>query len=628
MKKLFKYIGLFLSLVVLGAFTACNIQQLDDSKDAGLNIKVFFPTKVVAGQPMTISGSGFTDAKEVVFPGNVSVTDFELAGDGMIRLTAPAGIAAEGGKLVVRSSSDQAESRLDLTVGKTVVSGYSKQAGETAEGGELITIYGKDLEFINAVELLDADGNPNLITAENFYRRGTSSVIFYVPAKNIFEGTFAGKVYTYDSNVFIMPELAYKPKQESGHWVTKITYLWKNETGDAIPSWGGTFRFGLEGNDGNNECIATFPADVWNLIKEDKVRVAVDVNDASNIRITTGWWTGAYGGADHNCTDMLLEEEDGTKYIELDIKGDGNLYDNIDVQHLLFTGDAYTLLYIYTVEQEWVPGEAGHWERKSFWKNETGDAIPSWGGTFRFGLEGNDGNNECVATFPADVWNLIKEDKVRVAVDVNDASNIRITTGWWSAAYGGTDHNCTDMILEEEDGTKYIELNIKEDGNIYDLIDVQHLLFTGDAYTLLEIYVNEWVEGGGDSKKPVVMWENDGTPIPGWGGTFRFSNVEHTSGEEIYAFPMEDWARIKDGKVRVSVEATDASNIRITTGWWSAAYGGTEHNCIDMLLEEEDGTKYIELDIKGDGNLYDLIDEQHLLFTGDAYTLLKIYYYE
>lgn len=349
MKKIFKYIGLFLSLVVLGAFTACNIQQLDDPKNAGLNIKVFFPTKVVAGQPMTISGSGFTDAKEVVFPGNVSVTDFELAGDGMIRLTAPAGIAAEGGKLVVRSSSEQAESRLDLSLGKTVVTGYSKQPGEEAEGGELITIYGNDLEFINAVELLDADGNPNLITAENFYRRGTSSVIFYVPAKNIFEGTFAGKVYTYDSNVFTMPELSYKPKQESGHWETKKTFLWKNEDGTPIPAWGGTFRFANEQTKTGEE-IHAFTMDEWAIIKDGKVRVAVELTDASNIRITTGWWTGAYGGTDHNCTDMILEEEDGTKYIELNIKEDGNLYDNIDQQHLLFTGDAYTLLKIYYYE--------------------------------------------------------------------------------------------------------------------------------------------------------------------------------------------------------------------------------------------------------------------------------------
>ena len=346
MKKIFKYIGLFLSLVMLAA---CNIQQLDDTKDAGLNIKVFFPTKVVSGMPMTISGSGFTDAKEVIFPGNVSVTDFELAGDGMIRLTVPAGIAAEGGKLVVRSSSEQAESGLDLTLGKTVVTGYSKQPGEEAEGGELITIYGNDLEFINAVELLDADGNPNLITAENFYRRGTSSVIFYVPAKNIFEGTFAGKVYTYDSNVFTMPELSYKPKQESGHWETKKTFLWKNEDGTPIPAWGGTFRFANEQTKTGEE-IHAFTMDEWAIIKDGKVRVAVELTDASNIRITTGWWTGAYGGTDHNCTDMILEEEDGTKYIELNIKEDGNLYDNIDQQHLLFTGDAYTLLKIYYYE--------------------------------------------------------------------------------------------------------------------------------------------------------------------------------------------------------------------------------------------------------------------------------------
>ncbi|MDO5321636.1 MAG: hypothetical protein Q4F39_04550 [Bacteroidia bacterium] len=601
----------------------CNIQQLDDTKDAGLNIKVFFPTKVVAGQPMTISGSGFTDAKEVVFPGNVSVTDFELAGDGMIKLTAPAGIAAEGGKLVVRSSSEQAESRLDLTLGKTVVSGYSKQAGEEAQGGELITIYGKDLEFINAVELLDADGNPNLITAENFYRKGTSSVIFYVPAKDIFEGTFAGKVYTYDGQVFTMPELTYKQKKESGHWETKKTVLWKND-GTPIPAWGGTFRFSnVETSTG--EEIYAFPMEDWALIKDGAVRVAVETTDASNVRITTGWWTGAYGGDDHNCLDMVQEEEDGTKYIELNIKEDGNLYDNIDVQHLLFTGDAYTLLYIYTVTQEWVPGEEGHWERKSLWKND-GTPIPAWGGTFRFSnVETSTG--EEIYAFPMEDWALIKDGTFRVAVETTDASNIRITTGWWTGAYGGDDHNCLDMVQEEEDGTKYIEINIKEDGNLYDNIDVQHLLFTGDAYTITEIYINEWVDGGG-SAKPVVLWENDGTPIPSWGGTFRFANVESSSGEEIHAFTMDEWAIIKDGTFRVAVETTDASNIRITTGWWTGAYGGADHNCLDMVQEEEDGTKYIEINIKDDGNLYDNVDVQHLLFTGDAYTLLKIYYYE
>ncbi len=609
---------------MLCALTSCNREEFNESADIGLGIKVFFPTKVVTNQPMTINGSGFREVTEIVFPEGVSVKNFEIVSDGMIRVNAPAGISAEGGKIIVRTESEEAQSEEDLTVGKTVISGYSSQAGETLTGRDNLTIYGTDLEFINAVEFVDSEGNPIRVGQEKFYRKGTSTVIITIP-DDVLDGAYIAKVYTYDGQTFDMPEFIYAHYEGGGHWETVKTILWENN-GTPIPSWGGTFRFcNVEHMTG--EEIYAFPMEDWALIKDGVVRVAVDVNDASNIRITTGWWSAAYGGTDHNCIDFVQEDEDGTKYIELNIKEDGNIYEMIDEQHLLFTGDAYTILYFYTVEQQWIEGEGGHWERKSLWKNEDGTAVPSWGGTFRFcNVEHMTG--EEIYAFPMEDWALIKDGVVRVAVDVNDASNIRITTGWWSAAYGGTEHNCIDMIQEEEDGTKYIELNIKEDGNIYEMIDEQHLLFTGDAYTILEIYINEWVEGGG-APKPVIMWENtDGTPIPGWGGTFRFCNVETVSGEEIYAFPMEDWNRIKEGKVRAAVDANEGSNIRITTGWWSAAYGGTEHNCIDMIQEEEDGTKYIELNIKEDGNIYDMIDQQHLLFTGDAYTLLKIYYYE
>ena len=630
MKRLFKFFGIFLSIVLMGAFTACTIQEEEGPADIGLGIKVFFPTKVVPGQPMTINGSGFSDVSEIVFPGGVSVTSFEIVSNDMIRVTAPAGISAEGGNIIVRTSTDEAESRLPLTLGHTVISGYSKQEGEKASGGELITIYGQDLEFINAVELLDADGNPNLITDDQFYRKGTSSVIFYVPFKNIFNGAFAGKVFTFDAREFVMPELVYEPGQESGYWETVKKILWKNEDGTPIPSWGGTFRFGMEGKDGNNECIATFPADVWATIKEGTVRVAVEVNDASNIRITTGWWSAAYGGSEHNCIDFIQEEEDGTKYIELNIKEEGSIYDMIDDQHLLFTGDAYTLLYIYTVEDVWHEGEAGHWERKSFWKNTDGTPIPSWGGTFRFGMEGKDGNNECIATFPADVWSIIKDGKVRVAVDVNASSNIRITTGWWSAAYGGADHNCVDFIQEEEDGTKYIELNIKEEGTIYDMIDDQHLLFTGDSYTLLEIYVNEWVEGGGDSDKPVVFWENDGSKgETNWGGDYRFCLDGHDYNNECLAtFPQEVWDIIKTGTFYMEAKGSDWVQMRITDGWWSTTWTGNDITTGDeRIIDNGDGTYHIEINFSGD-SLVDVLDAQHLLLTGSGYTPLKLYYYK
>ena len=137
-------------------------------------------------------------------------------------------------------------------------------------------------------------------------------------------------------------------------------YLRGSATGSATGSagvvdWNGTYRFALEGHDGNNECIATFDADTWALIKEGKVYVSLDCNESSNIRITTGWWTGAYGNVgdeiEHNSIDMVEDDAaSGKKIIKINIKEDGNLYDNLDAQHLLFTGDGYTPLKIYYIK--------------------------------------------------------------------------------------------------------------------------------------------------------------------------------------------------------------------------------------------------------------------------------------
>ena len=208
MKKLFNHIGMVLSVALLGLAAACTPKEINELDAAGLGIKVFFPTKVVAGQPMTINGSGFSDVTEIEFPGGVKVTGFELVSGEMIRVLAPAGISAEGGSLIVRNRDGEiAESRVPLTLGKTVISGFSKQDGEQVGGGEQITIFGKDLEFISSVELQDTDGNPLILQDEEFYRKGTSSVIITVPKKGVFEGSFVGYVRTIDGQVFPLPEL-------------------------------------------------------------------------------------------------------------------------------------------------------------------------------------------------------------------------------------------------------------------------------------------------------------------------------------------------------------------------------------------------------------------------------------
>ena len=230
MKKIFAYFGYVLTVALVGAFTACTPKEIADADAGALGIKTFFPTKVVTNQPMTVSGTGFGDVREVVFPGGVSVTDIEHVGNGMIRVTTPAGVSA--GKLIVRSANEEAESRQELTLGNTVVSGFSKMDGEDITGGELLTVYGTDLEFISAVQLLDNEGNPVILQDEDFYRKGTSSVVIALPNK-VFEGTWIGMLYTFDGKQIPLPELNYTPGG-GGHWETVKKILWENTDGSAI----------------------------------------------------------------------------------------------------------------------------------------------------------------------------------------------------------------------------------------------------------------------------------------------------------------------------------------------------------------------------------------------------------
>ncbi|MBR4227769.1 MAG: hypothetical protein IKR72_01525 [Bacteroidales bacterium] len=641
MKNIFKYFGILLSVAMMGAVTACNIEEIDETADVGLGIKVFFPTKVVAGQPMTINGSGFADVREVVFPDGVKVTDFEIVGNDMIRVTAPSGIAAAGGNLIVRTADEEAVSRLPLTLGQTVVSGYSKQDGESIQGGEQLTIFGKDLEFISSVELLDPDGNPLVLQDEDFYRKGTSTIIINIP-KKVFDGTFVGKVYTFDGKEFALPELAYEPASDGGHWEKVKTVIWKNPDpeGNGPANWNGTYRFGLDGRDGNNECIATFPQDVWDMIKGGTFYMLAQGSDWVQMRITTGWWSTTWTGNDIMTGDeRIIDNGDGTYYIEINFEGDPIL-DALDEQHLLLTGSGFTPLEIYVEEDVWVDG-GGHSEivKTSFWKNPDpdGNGPANWNGTYRFGLDGHDGNNECIATFPQEVWDKIKTGTFYMLAKGSDWVQMRITTGWWSTTWTGNDIMTGDeRIIDNGDGTYYIEINFGDDP-IVGSLDEQHLLFTGSGFTPLELYFEEeiWVDGGDDTPKEVVMWEGDGSAGGvNWNGTYRFGLDGHDGNNECIAtFPQDVWDRIKTGTFYMQYRPDgDSYQIRVTTGWWSVQWMGSDNdiapwNMADRIIDNGDGTFHIEVKFDGDP-IVDALDDQHLLFTGSGYTPLKLYYLE
>ena len=630
MKHIKKYLRTLLALCMVfgaaGMLTSCSDDDDNGSANVGLGIKVFFPTKVVTNQPMTINGSGFNDVTEIEFPGGKTVTSFEIVSDDMIRVNAPSGIAADGGKIVVRTANGQAESRLPLTVGHTRVSGFSKQPGETAAGGELITVYGTDLEFINGVELLDADSVTQLIDHKDFYRKGTSNLILRVPLKNIYKGTFTGVLHTYDGQRILMPELTYEPAADEGHYEIVKTTIWKNDGSLGEINWSSDYRFAPESNSTGEECY-TVPQDVWEKMKTETFYVTIK-GASPQIRVTSGWWSTTWKGDDiFPGNDLLTDNGDGTFTLAVNLDGDP-LLDVLDAQHLLFTGGGYSVDEIYFAEEVWVDGPGEEAVKVPVWTNGGTLGEINWGGDYRFAPESNSTGEECY-TVPQDVWDRLKTETFYVTIK-GASPQIRVTSGWWSTTWTGDDiFPGNELLTDNEDGTFTLTVNLAGDP-LLDVLDAQHLLFTGSGYSVEEIYFIEMVAGGGGNKpKEVVIWQGDGSAgAVSWNGTYRFSNANSSTGEEIYAIPMEQWEIIRTGTFYLDLQADDPQ-IRVTTGWWSTTWTGNDFQpgTSDLLTDNGDGTWTLEVNLSGDPIL-DAIDTEHLLFTGDRYTPLKLYYHE
>ena len=640
MKHIFKYLGALLAVVLIGAtFTACSEDDAE-SANVGLGIKTFFPTKVVTNQPITINGSGFDAITEIEFPGGAKVTNFEIVGNDMVRVNAPAGIAADGGKIVVRTANGEAESRQSLTLGHTNVTGFSKQPGEEAAGGELITVYGTDLEFINSVELLDPDSVFQLIDHKDFYRKGTSNLIFRVPKKDIYDGTFVGYLHTYDGQKIALPELTYKPAADEGHWETVRTSIWKNTGSDEV-NWNGTYRFALEGHDGNNECIAEIPQEVWEKMKTETFFISFKPTaDWYQIRITNGWWDTQWLGKDNdfspnNMADQFIDNGDGTYSIQINF-GDDPLVGTLDEKHLLFTGSGYIPLEIYFEEEVWVGG-GGHMEliKTSFWKNGGSDEV-NWNGTYRFALEGHDGNNECIAEIPQEIWDKIKTGPFFISFKPTaDWYQIRITNGWWDTQWLGKDNdfspnNMADQIIDNGDGTYSILINFGDDP-LVGTLDEKHLLFTGSGYIPLELYFEEevWVGGGDGGSSDIdiaafTLYEDRSANLewpyfPSWSDNSGKLRIMRGLGDK----PIETLGLTTASKFIVYKEAGTTGQIQWNNPNW-ASFSGVD--CSDW----EGSAETLEVPVTEDmlkcisGEISDGWSDTAIILQGDGLKVTKI----
>ena len=151
---------------------------------------------------------------------------------------------------------------------------------------------------------------------------------------------------------------------------------------------------------------------------------------------------------------------------------------------------------------------------------------------------------------------------------------------------------------------------------------------TEDNLTIMSEDVVIYGAGGNQGGSDVV-WEGDGSAgAVSWNGIYRFANEEKKTGEEIYAVPMDVWEKMKTTPFFVDLVGENPQ-IRVTTGWWDDGATLSGNDIMpgnELLTDNGDGTFTLKVDLSTNATLLGLVDDHHLLFTGDRYYPTKIYF--
>ena len=131
-----------------------------------------------------------------------------------------------------------------------------------------------------------------------------------------------------------------------------------------------------------------------------------------------------------------------------------------------------------------------------------------------------------------------------------------------------------------------------------------------------------------------TFWKNNGGGAADWGNSnYRFAVKDKGTNECLATFSQTAWNKIKTSTFYLVVEGENPQ-IRVTNGWWDANWQPNDITPGNSLLTKNvnedgvwDGTWTLTVNLTG-SNLVNTIDQKHLLFTGQGFTPVKLFYIE
>lgn len=172
---LYNLTALFLASVCL---VSCSDDEVEGAQS--LSVASFYPTIVMEGVEVTVTGTGFEAVKEVLFPGGVAAAGITKVDERTLKVITPAGVSEAEAALVLKSEHAEVASRQTIREAKPTFLSYQFTEKEGAMTGTGMTINGRDLLLVEDL-VFTLDDNSLLINALDMTRKSNTAIKLTLP---------------------------------------------------------------------------------------------------------------------------------------------------------------------------------------------------------------------------------------------------------------------------------------------------------------------------------------------------------------------------------------------------------------------------------------------------------------
>ncbi len=222
MKKIFYDWAAVMLLSIV--FVSCS----DYEEDAGgtLSISSFYPTIVMEGTEVTITGTALEQVTEVIFPGGQSAVSLEVVDTRTLKAKVPSNVSEQGEAIVVRTADAEVSSRQRMRKAKPGLNYFTPS--ETVETYSNLSIIGNDLLLTDKV-IFESEEESLTIEALDFIRKSNTEVKVYLPESTPLGEDIKVSLVFKNGEVMDLGTLTIIAGEGGGSWVEKEMVLYEGE---------------------------------------------------------------------------------------------------------------------------------------------------------------------------------------------------------------------------------------------------------------------------------------------------------------------------------------------------------------------------------------------------------------